>query len=134
MNLYEYTASGNPSGARQVVSSYGIHPSHDPLELSRQLGFCVAKGRQEALDRVASVHPDYKLIEQKVKASIVPEKKEHSNACGCGGSCGSGFSNANGQEMKADVKSRIEKPSVTEMWATGGLILLGLAIVLKSSK
>lgn len=135
MNVYEYIAHRNPSGSRQVISSYDIRPSNNTNELSRQLGFCVARGGQSALDKVAKIHPDYNLIEEQVKASIVPEKNSHSNSCGCGG-CSAAFNNANGQEMKADVKSRLsgEKTSLTELMVVGSLGLIGLALVLKLMK
>jgi hypothetical protein len=138
MNLFEYTAYKNPNGASRLLHSEGIRPADDKLGLSRQLGMYVSRGGQNALDKVTDIHPDFKLIEAKVKASIVPEKKEHSNACGCTSNCsgnGSGFSSANGQDIKADVKSRLsEKPTLTEVIVTGGIVLIGLALVLKLMK
>lgn len=139
MNIYQYTALKNPKGSAQVLESYGIRSAGDPRIVSQQLAFCVAKKGQEALDKIAQVHPDYFLVESRVKQTIpatvvVEEKKEtQSNACGCSSCSGhSNFSNANGQSIKADVTGRLS--TTQDIMITGGLVLIGLVIVLKLIK
>jgi len=126
ISIYEYTAFNDRYGASDIVRSYGVQPSNNPLELSQQLAFCVSKGGKEALDKVAKIHPDFNLIKSKVKESE-PEKPTHSNACGC-----NSFSGVDGQNAKAEVKSRLTDK--TELLITGGIVLIGLAMVLKLMK
>ena len=64
MNIYQYTALNNPNGARQVVESYSIRA--DRKLLPKQLAFIVAKHGEEALSRVASIHPDLPCFKNKL--------------------------------------------------------------------
>jgi hypothetical protein len=126
MNIYDYVAWNNRGGANQIVNYYGLRPANDPQGLAKQLALCVYKHKQEALDRVIDVHPDFYLIEEKVKESQ-PSSPAHSGACGCS-SC-NGYSNADGQAMKSDISAKVGDK--TELLITGGIILIGLAMVLK---
>lgn len=124
MTLYDYVAYSNPSGANDVVRYYGLQPSRDPKVTAKNLAYCVSQRREEALNMIAKVHPDFALIESQIEKP----KETHSNACGCS----SGYNNANGQDMKSDVKSRFSDKS--ELLITGGIVLIGLAMVLKLMK
>lgn len=128
MNLYLYTSLNNRRGAESVIQSYGGTPAPNPHELAQQLAFCVRKDGQNALDKIANVHPDKELIESKFKSEVPLIKETHSNACGCG----SNFSGVDGQNAKAEVKSRLTDK--TELLITGGIVLIGLAMVLKLMK
>lgn len=126
ITLFDYVANSNPVGANEVVRYYGWQPSRDPRVTAAQLAKCVEVKRDEALNMIAKVHPDFALIESQVEK----QKDNTSNACGCS-SC-NGYSNANGQDMKSDVKGRLTDK--TELLITGGIILIGLAMVLKLMK
>lgn len=126
MTLYDYVAYSNPAGANEVVRYYGWQPSRDPRVTAKQLAHCVAVKKDEALNMIAKVHPDFALIESQIEKP----RESFSNSCGCS-SC-NGFSNANGQDMKSDVKGRLTDK--TELLITGGIVLIGLAMVLKLMK
>lgn len=126
MTLYDYVAYGNPKGASDVVRYHGLRPTGDPKITAKQLAVCVAGRGQEALEKVMENHPDVGYFSEKIK----PVEVSHSSACGCNSE--NGFSNANGQDMKSDVKSRLTDKS--ELLITGGIILIGLAMVLKLMK
>lgn len=130
MNIYDYVAYSNPAGANSVIQYYGLRPSHDPRITSKMLAFCVTKRGQEALDMIAKAHPDYQLIQSSIDPKL-PENDKFSNSnggCGCN-SCNS-FNNADGQNSGS--KFRITDKS--ELFITGGLMLIGLALVLKLMK
>ncbi len=140
MNIYEYTAVKNPRGASEIVASYRMRPARDPRGLSAQLAMCVARGGKDALNSVAKAHPDFDLIKSNIEevtptTVVVEEKKESfSNACGCSSCSGqSNFSNANGQDLKSDVNSRLKSTS-TDTIVNFGFVLIGLVIVLKLIK
>ena len=131
MNIYQYTAINNPNGARQVVESYGIRA--DKKLLPKQLAFVVAKNGEDALNKVASIHPDLPLFQKQIDGFKDKYKKDSEEK--------SNFSNANGQQIKDEIKSL--KDSVTapkedtgkgkyELLIIGGIIVLGLAIVFRN--
>ena len=131
MNIYQYTAINNPNGARQVVESYGIRA--DRKLLPKQLAFVVAKNGEDALNKVASIHPDLPLFQKQIDGFKDKYKKDSEEK--------SNFSNANGQQIKDEIKSL--KDSVTapkedtgkgkyELLIIGGIIVLGLAIVFRN--
>jgi len=128
MTIYEYTALKNPRGAADVVYSYGIKPHRDRRELANQLAFCVRSHGEKALDKVAKVHPDFALFKRDIDAYKLKLKSEDkSNACGC-----SNFSNANGQQMKNEVeKLNGAIGNNRDTLLVGGIIILGLALILK---
>lgn len=130
MNIYQYTALNNPNGARQVVESYSIRA--DRKLLPKQLAFVVAKHGEEALSKVASIHPDLGLFQKQIdgfKEKYRKESEEKSN-----------FLNANGQQIKDEIKSlkdSVSNPKENdgkakyELLIIGGIIVLGLAIVFR---
>lgn len=139
MNIYQYTAFQNPQGASRVIGSYGLQPSRDPRQLGYQLAYVVAKGGEPALVEVAKIHPDFALIQENVepKAPLLEllEKKTEktpANTCGCHSNA-NGFFNANGATMKSEVSGRLN-PNLSEIIVTGGIALIGLALVLKLMK
>lgn len=133
MNIYQYTALNNPNGARQVVESYSIRP--DKKLLPKQLAFVVAKHGEEALSKVASIHPDLPLFQKQIDNFKEKIKKEHEEK--------SNFSNANGQQIKDEIKSlkdsfqnidgdKDKGKAKYELLIIGGVIILGLAIIFKN--
>jgi hypothetical protein len=133
MNIYQYTAINNPNGARQVVESYGIRA--DRKLLPKQLAFVVARNGEEALSKVASIHPDLPLFQRQIdgfKEKYRKESEEKSN-----------FLNADGQQIKAEIKSlkdsfhnadgdKDKAKTKYELMIIGGVIILGLAIVFRN--
>lgn len=136
MNLYDYVAWNDRAGASNVVHSYGLQPANHPKGLAQQLAHCVSRHKEPALEKIIAIHPDRSIIESTVKEANKETTPTHSNACGCascnGYSSYNGYSYANGQDMKSDVKSRLTDK--TELLITGGIVLIGLAMVLKLMK
>lgn len=133
MNIYQYTALNNPNGARQVVESYSIRP--DKKLLPKQLAFVVAKHGEEALSRVASIHPDLPLFQKQIDGFKEKIKKEHEEK--------NIFSNANGQQIKDEISKlkdsfhnadgdKDKSKNKYELFIIGGVIILGLAIVFRN--
>lgn len=133
MNIYQYTALNNPNGARQVVESYSIRP--DRKTLPKQLAYVVAKHGEEALSKVASIHPDLPLFQRQIDNFKEKIKKEHEEK--------SNFSNANGQQIKDEIRSmkdsfnnadgdKDKSKTRHELLIIGGIIILGLAIIFKN--
>ena len=131
MNIYQYTALNNPNGARQVVESYSIRA--DRKLLPKQLAFIVAKHGDEALSKVASIHPDLSLFQKQIDGFKEKYKKESEEK--------SDFSNANGQQIKDEIKSLKDSVNTPkedngkgkyELLIIGGIIVLGLAIVFRN--
>jgi hypothetical protein len=133
MNIYQYTALNNPNGARQVVESYSIRA--DKKLLPKQLAFVVAKHGEEALSRVASIHPDLALFQKQIDGFKEKYKKESEEK--------SNFSNANGQQIKDEISKlkdtfhnadgdKDKGKQKYELLIIGGVIILGLAIVFRN--
>jgi septal ring factor EnvC (AmiA/AmiB activator) len=131
MNIYQYTAINNPNGAREVVESYGIRANKKLLP--KQLAFVVAKNGEEALDKVAMIHPDLSLFQRQIDSFKDKVKKEHEEK--------SNFLNADGQQIKDEIKSLKDSVSSKkedngkskyELLIIGGIIVLGLAVILRN--
>ena len=134
MNIYQYTATNNPNGAREVIESYGIRA--EKKKLSRQLAYVVSKNGEEALNKVASIHPDLGLFQKQIDDYKEKIKKDCEDKT-------SSFSNADGQSIKAEItslKSSMDGSkqvvpdsgkSKAELLIIGGIIVIGLAIIFK---
>lgn len=143
MNIYQYTALNNPDGSMKVVESYGIQALRNPKQLGKQLAMIVAKNGDEALNKVASIHPDLPLFQKQIddfKAKI--KKESESNSM-------NNFSNfVDGQSLKNDISSIKDKMysadgsstanieashrTKSELLIIGGVIVIGLAIIFKN--
>lgn len=145
MTIFEYTALKNPEGAKRVVNSFGEKAIRNPQALARQLADKVNKHGEKALYRIASVHPDFKLVSDYVKVNQKDsEEKEEKSSCSCQKE---NYSNADGNDevKKAieDVKRKQELDSVasnsskeksdkTELMIIGAVALIGLALVTRN--
>ena len=139
MNLYQYTATHNPNGSREIVESYGIRA--DRKMLPKQLASVVARHGQEALDKVTNAHPDLPLFQKKldnfyiqIKKQFEDNKNEPKNT----------FSNIDGQALKSEISSLKDSfhnatgsqsnnaSSKHELLIIGGILVIGLAIIFKN--
>lgn len=142
MTLSEYVAIKNPLGAKKVIESYGLQAVRQPQILARQLNDTLVKHGDEALYRIASVHPDLKLITafnaHNSQANGEEKKKED---CSCKKE-ESIFSSAEGQQIKSAVeelkRNQVEankpkegKSEKTELLIIGAVAIVGLALVMK---
>lgn len=137
MNYYHYLALENPQGVASILSEYGIKPSRNVHQLSKQLTQCVNRHGEECLYKTTLIHPDRELLLDAFKVEIEkekPKKEDSSNACGC-----SNFSNANanGQEIKKVVENIGFSNAIgdaqnkkTELLIVGGVVLIALALIL----
>jgi len=129
MNIYQYTAYNNPSGAIQVVESHGMRA--DKHDLPKQLALVISKSGEEGRNILSSIHPDLQLFQNnldkfknKIKTDFeVKEKELFWNAVGTKGS-------SPVTETK-EIKVEKEGKSTQELLVIGGLIVLSLAIVFK---
>jgi hypothetical protein len=135
MNIYQYTAINNPNGAREIVESYGIRA--DKKGLSQQLASVVARNGQDALNKVAMIHPDLGLFQQQIDMFKEKIKKEHEDKSS---NSNSNFWNMDGQMIKqeiSDLKNNVsnangnEKGGDHKLLIIGGILVIGLAIVFK---
>ena len=129
-------------GAKKVLDSFGMRATRKPEVLARQLADAVNRHGEQAMYRIASVHPDLELItefneynaKREAKADSSKEKET------------SLFSSAEGQAIKSaveDIKRRQEfsnmvgntpkevRSEKTELLIIGAIALVGLALVLK---
>lgn len=133
MNIYQYVAINNPNGARSIVEEYGVRANRQ--KLGKQLAYVVAKNGNEALDKVASIHPDLPLFQKQIDDFKEKIKKD------CDSKSNSNFLNADGQQIKAEISSLKEtvnnsRPSddgksKVELLIIGGVIVFGLALILR---
>jgi hypothetical protein len=133
MNIYQYTAINNPNGAREVVESYGLRA--DRKNLGKQLALVVAKNGEEALSKVASVHPDLPLFQKQIDNFKEKYKKEFESK-----EDKSNFSNMDGQMIKQEITrlndnvsnaSGSDKDASHKLLIIGGILVIGLAIIFK---
>jgi hypothetical protein len=132
MNIYQYTAINNPNGAREVVESYGLRA--DRKNLGKQLALCVAKNGDEALSKVASVHPDLPLFQKQIDTFKEKYKKEFESK-----DDKSNFSNMDGQMIKHEItrlndsmsNASGDKENSHKLLIIGGILVIGLAIIFK---
>lgn len=133
MNIYQYTAINNPNGAREVVESYGLRA--DRKNLSKQLALVVAKNGEEALSKVASVHPDLPLFQKQIDTFKEKYKKEFESK-----EDKSNFSNMDGQMIKHEItrlndsmsNASGDKEGSHKLLIIGGILVIGLAIIFKN--
>ena len=135
MTIYEYTAIKNPRGAFNLLTHNNVKAHKHPQVLAKQLAQLVRSNGENALMQIAEIHPDlplfkakFKELEEKHKKEISSNKTEHA-----------GFSSADGQAIKsemANLQGEIRNQGSGEdkskdMLIMGGVILLGLALILK---
>lgn len=133
MNVYEYTALNNRLGANAVVQDYGMQPANTPQELAQQLAHCVNQGGENALMKVASVHPDVDLFQQgidNIKKGYEEDKKTLEQQM---------FFRADGQSIKnevSEIRSAIsgndqKGTSTKDLLVIGIIGIAALAIIMK---
>lgn len=132
MNVFEYTAIRNPRGAAQMVQVYNLQPERNPRMLARQMAYCVERDGKYAKKLLAKIHPDKEIFEQQVAdvksemEKAITEKQTKLEEM---------FHNMNGQNLKAEIEGLKNtdgtKRDKSELLMIGGLMLIGLALVLK---
>ena len=136
MTIYDYVAYKKPQGAAKVIESFGMRAVRsNPRDLSNQLKFVAKKHGGEALRRIVKVHPDRELFEF--------ERKQMSNASGCGCSNADGNSKNTAQELVSPTNEVVEVEKIRASnekeskllsqnnLIIGGMVVLGLAIIMK---
>lgn len=133
MTTYQYVALNNPQGAANMVQVYNLRPDRHPKALAAQMEYCVQRDGERARSLLSQIHPDFQLFQSQIENvkqtadKQIAEKESKLQEL---------FSNMNGQAMKAQVENmnNIEgqtKNNRTELLMIGGIILIGLALVLK---
>jgi len=62
MNLYQYIAHNNSSGANELLSNYGFQATKSINELIDRLKIIVRKYKKVALQDISEIHPDKSLL------------------------------------------------------------------------
>ena len=62
MNLYQYIAHNNSSGANKLLSNYGFKATNSVNELINRLKIIVRKYKKVALQDITEIHPDKSLL------------------------------------------------------------------------
>lgn len=90
-SIYNYVASTNPQGAREVIQSFGYNIV-DTKNMGNNLRQLVAREGEPALKAILAIHPERDVIMEMNKPEATEKK------CGCGGNCGKSeqFMNADG--------------------------------------
>jgi len=132
MNIYQYTALNNPRGTHELLISHGIRAHQNPKVMAKQLAQMVKSGREPALRRLADIHPDMGLFQEILDGYKEKYKKE------CLSQRNSEYANADGQALKSEmanlqgeVRNSTDKDKSKELLIMGGVIVLGLALILK---
>lgn len=82
MSVYRYIAESNTDGAYEVCAKYGIFQI-DSAELADALQSIVAKGGEESLKEVMSIHPDREVILEIFQKKNELETPNTKADCGC---------------------------------------------------
>ena len=134
MNVYQYTALKNPQGSFELLTSNGIRAHQNPKVMAKQLAQMVRSGRESAIRQLADIHPDLSLFQGILDGYKEKYKKE------CLSKRDSEYANANGQAIKSEmanlqgeVKQDTNSPNdkSKDLLIMGGIIVLGLALILK---
>ena len=126
ITLYDYTAWNNRGGASALVQEYGMQPANNPKGLAQQLAECVKRGGDEALSAVFSIHPDMDIFKDQIDQAKAQAKQDQEDFMK------QHFFNANGQNLKSEISNIAGKiDNNRETLIIGGLIVLGLAIIMK---
>lgn len=132
MNVFEYVAENNPSGAAQMVQVYNLTPERNRRMLARQVAYCVKRDRVHALKTLAKIHPDADLFTSEIEEvkqgyqKKIDESQSKLNEL---------FSNINGQAQKSDATQVLSPEALqskkSELLMIGGIIIISLALILK---
>tara|TARA_R110000787_G_scaffold44415_9_gene109032 strand:- start:448 stop:885 length:438 start_codon:yes stop_codon:yes gene_type:complete len=142
MTIYHYIAYKNPNGAKNVLNSFGEKAIRKPEILAEQLANTVRKHGKEALFRIASVHPDLKLVSEYNKVATKNDEPKE-KPCSCDKEKESLFSSAEGQDIKKSVElltqkqnqidnsPKEQKSDSKELMIVGAVVVIALALVMK---
>lgn len=137
MNVYEYVAVNNPYGAKSVIEDYGMKAVPNNKVLAKQLAALVSKYKDDALNKIAHIHPDLPLFQaqfDELKARYENDSKQKDV---------SHFANIDGQTIKSDIASIKDRISMSndkgvdhskhrqELLIIGAIMVIGLAIIFK---
>jgi len=165
MNLYDYLSYQVPNDCFSMMQQRaggGLRKPRNPKQLAQMLRKYVSTFGQDALQDIASIHPDKDLLSganpvpdfgvNEVGTTSIPktEKDYVEVGCKCGGKCGGNcgkkkscgcqnaeqnFSNLIAGENNTTTYTQLPTQSKAhEILIGAGVILLGLAVLLKVVK
>jgi hypothetical protein len=86
--LTQYIAQNNYNSAEQIVMANGFNRPDNPQQTLNALNLLLVKKGEPFLDQLADIHPDYELIEKRVREKnnlsneMAQNHEEKSNAYG----------------------------------------------------
>jgi hypothetical protein len=140
VDIYQYIAETRPQQAAAVINQFGfeLQGVNNPDDLANCLENLVAEDGEPALLALAQIHPDRELIIESLNkpTSIVPGG---SNSAGSNGNCncpncrGGNGSGTIDRLMSGFSSAAQSLPHQGNLLIIGGILVIGLALVLKSS-
>lgn len=138
MNVYEYTALNNPSNSAELVASYNVRPERNHRRLGKQLASLVNKYGEEALDKIASIHPDLPLFQKaiddykaKIKAESDSKQQAYNNFVTDGQALKNDVAYLKATGIDSSTATATESHKTRDLLIIGSVLLIGLAIVMK---
>lgn len=124
MSVYKYIVENNPDAAFEVCKKYGFFQIANLNEMAENLEAIVAKGGEESLKDVMSVHPDREVI-----LEIFEKKSEDLNRPHTKGDCGCKNSSFKNRRRFANATGGQGTPTQTNTYILLGALIVSLAII-----
>ena len=129
ITMYEYLASSVPADASFVINKYGrFDKPRDERELAKQLKSFVKMFGEKAINELAKIHPDRKLLEENCDKCEISKKEALHNSIPFPKPYYQEFSNAEGnQQLKESTTHKI----TTNMLVISGFMIMAFALIVK---
>lgn len=130
ITMYEYLANSVPADASFVINKYGrFEKPRNERELAKQLKSFVKMYGEKAINELAKIHPDRKLLEANCgKCEISKNEAMQQRPMPIPKPYYQEFSNAEGNtELKESTTNRL----TTNMLVIGGFMVMAFALIVK---
>ncbi len=124
MSVYKYIAELNPDAAYEICKKYGFFKISDTSELAQQLESIVARGGEDSLKDVMSVHPDREVILEIFEKKSDLDKPNTKQDCGCKNS-----SFQHRRRFFAGADGKTTTTTQTNTYILIGALMVSLAII-----
>lgn len=128
ITMYDYLASSVPADASFVINNYGsFEKARNEEELAKQLKSFVNMYGEKAINELAKIHPDRKLLESHCEKCEIT-KNESKNQIDIQKPYYQHFYNAEGNMQSKEL---ITQKLTTNMLVIGGFIIMAVALIVK---
>jgi hypothetical protein len=131
ITIYDYIASSVPADAYSLLKANGYPKPQNHHDLVAELKDYVRKNKETALIEIANIHPDKELIVETLETndSSSSESKANDNSIS---EPKSSYMNATGDATNIPQSTQ-ETINMSKLMIYGSFVLIGLALVLKTS-